>query len=138
VLVEIKLLGGQDIDGIFGPKTETAVKDFQSGEGLTVDGIVGPQTWAKLPPIAATPTLRRGSTGDGVKRLQKALSQLHAQGGGVLDPGPIDGTFGPKTEASVASFQRYAGLVDDGIVGDQTWNAPIGAAGKTLEDLAGY
>ncbi|MBD5395835.1 MAG: hypothetical protein HDR71_16590 [Lachnospiraceae bacterium] len=36
------------IDGIFGIKTLEAVKAFQAENGLTVDGIVGPKTWAKL------------------------------------------------------------------------------------------
>lgn len=35
-------------DGIFGPLTEEAVMEFQESNGLTVDGIVGPKTWAKL------------------------------------------------------------------------------------------
>ena len=34
--------------GNFGPKTEVAVKDFQSKNGLTADGIVGDGTWAKI------------------------------------------------------------------------------------------
>ena len=36
------------VDGIFGPDTANAVKDFQSDYGLTADGIVGPLTWQKL------------------------------------------------------------------------------------------
>lgn len=37
-----------DIDGAFGPVTETAVKSFQKANGLTADGIVGPNTYEKL------------------------------------------------------------------------------------------
>ncbi|PEJ48210.1 hypothetical protein CN692_24190 [Bacillus sp. AFS002410] len=37
-----------DVDGKFGPKTEKAVKEYQKRKGLTVDGIVGQQTWSKL------------------------------------------------------------------------------------------
>ena len=41
----------------FGPKTEAAVKAWQSANGLTADGIVGPATWAKIMgESAATPT----------------------------------------------------------------------------------
>lgn len=36
------------IDGLFGPLTKEAVRDFQGTHGLTVDGIIGPQTWAAL------------------------------------------------------------------------------------------
>ena len=39
------------VDGIFGAATEEAVKKFQEQYGLTVDGIVGIQTWAKLETI---------------------------------------------------------------------------------------
>lgn len=37
-------------DGIFGPITEEAVREFQKKKGLKVDGIVGPATLAKLIP----------------------------------------------------------------------------------------
>lgn len=39
---------GNPVDGIFGAKTEAAVKEFQRSNGLAVDGIVGPKTWAAM------------------------------------------------------------------------------------------
>jgi peptidoglycan hydrolase-like protein with peptidoglycan-binding domain len=42
------LQGKLFVDGVFGPNTEDAVRRFQHVHGLTVDGIVGPKTWAKL------------------------------------------------------------------------------------------
>jgi hypothetical protein len=39
---------GLAIDGIFGPATTNAVKDWQDDHGLADDGIVGPQTWRSL------------------------------------------------------------------------------------------
>lgn len=39
---------GINADGVFGKNTKTAVGSFQKKHGLTVDGKIGPKTWAKL------------------------------------------------------------------------------------------
>ena len=45
------------VDGIFGPKTKSAVEQFQEVNGLLVDGMVGPQTWSAIcnPPVSPPP-----------------------------------------------------------------------------------
>ncbi|MFZ7120485.1 MAG: peptidoglycan-binding domain-containing protein, partial [Eubacteriaceae bacterium] len=37
-----------DVDGYFGPITKSAVVTYQDGQGLGVDGIVGPNTWRSM------------------------------------------------------------------------------------------
>ena len=48
VLVMMKSLGFEQIDGMFGAKTEAAVRGFQDALDVTVDGVVGPVTWRAL------------------------------------------------------------------------------------------
>jgi peptidoglycan hydrolase-like protein with peptidoglycan-binding domain len=136
LLVMVKLLGPSDIDGSFGPRTQAAVTAFQSGAALTADGIVGPATWQALPADPNTPQLELGSAGAVVSALQKALV-TYGGAGTTTDPGPIDGDFGPHTDAAVRAYQSQRGVTIDGIVGDETWWAPAGAAGATLASLAG-
>jgi peptidoglycan hydrolase-like protein with peptidoglycan-binding domain len=61
--------------------------------------------------------LQRGSSGKEVKKMQEALKRAG------FSPGPIDGIFGPKTEAAVRKFQEYAKVKVDGIVGPKTMGA---------------
>ena len=112
------------VDGSFGSLTEQSVRAVQQAKHLTVDRIVGPQTWDAL-----AVTVRRGSTGDAVRGLQEEFQFRNLSG----DPSKglaIDGDFGPKTEAAVRGFQQalhadVPSVVVDGIVGPITWQALI-------------
>jgi hypothetical protein len=68
--------------------------------------------------------------------LQKGLLTFGGANS-ATDPGPIDGNFGPRTESAVRAYQTQQNIDVDGIVGDQTWWTPAGAAGATLASIAG-
>jgi N-acetylmuramoyl-L-alanine amidase len=113
-------------DGTFGSETERAVMKFQKKYGLTVDGLVGPNTLDKLNEILSssnpstdfplpTDILNREDEGPEVKQVQRALKAIN------FDPGAIDGIYGPLTEDAVTRFQSmYAVLENDGVYGPNT------------------
>ena len=127
---------GLVVDGDFGAQVEIAVKQFQEGAGLKVDGVVGPLTWAALPDGGAMPTLQIGSSGAVVASLQTLLTN-GAPGLWNTTPQGIDGDFGPHTKASVEAFQAWGGVTADGVVGDSTWSVSLHALSSTLETAVG-
>jgi peptidoglycan hydrolase-like protein with peptidoglycan-binding domain len=114
------------VDGKFGNHTYAAVIRYQhereAGEffalswPLKVDGIVGVSTWGRLAPD----TIKSGATGASVLLLQYLLT---ITGNPPWDPGPLDGNFGPLTEAAVKTYQTDMGLTSNGIVDAKTWTA---------------
>jgi peptidoglycan hydrolase-like protein with peptidoglycan-binding domain len=110
---------GVVVDGVFGPRTEEAVKQLQQQKGLAADGVVGPLTW----PVTVV-TVRQGSTGSAVRGVQEEFQFRNLSG----DPSKgvqVDGIFGPKTDAAVRGFQGAVGLAADGVVGPLSWRALV-------------
>jgi len=130
-------------NGVFGPDTDAAVRQFQRTFNLPVDGVIGPATWNRITQtwvavtnlaainsegvrvgIGATPpnvVLRSGSSGNDVRQLQWLLSYI-GQYYEFIPQLTVDGRFGPMTDNSVREFQRNFGLAVDGVVGPATWN----------------
>ncbi len=137
-------------DGIFGAQTKAAVIAFQKDYNLKADGIIGANTWELLKTInisnaeqdvvdpekpstgVSVTTLRKGSSGTAVKKLQQQLIQL-----GYLPSGEDDGKYGTKTKYAVSQFQKDQGIGVDGVCGSKTfvrlnevlgtqWDLPVG------------
>jgi N-acetylmuramoyl-L-alanine amidase len=108
----------------FDDELDRAVRTFQQERGLTVDGIVGPDTFRRLDEARwqlGDRVLRfvpgHLMRGDDVSDLQRRLSQLG------FNAGRADGAFGPRTDAAVREFQRSVGDTPDGTCGPETFRA---------------
>lgn len=124
---QLKTLGYYtlSVDGKYGAGSIAAVRNFQSANGLTADGLLGRVTWNKLFSGSAKAysgsssssssssgsdytTLQSGSKGTAVKNLQQALKNLGWSLG-------VDGSYGTQTVSAVKSFQERNGLTANGI-----------------------
>jgi len=111
-------------DGTFGEDTKTAVKRFQEGSGLVVDGYIGPTTKATLmSDDAQGNALAIGAKGEDVTRVQERLKDL-----GYMRK--ATGYFGSDTDAAVKNFQKTNRLTVDGKVGAQTMNRLMSDSAK--------
>ncbi|WP_277453511.1 NlpC/P60 family protein [Janibacter sp. DB-40] len=133
VVRAIQRVVGTSVDGIFGPATLAAVKDYQADNGLAVDGVVGPRTGSEMGLGGSTSStstrvasstsnftgvVRYGDRGSLVREVQRAVGTS------------VDGVFGPATLSAVKRFQADNGLAVDGVVGPRTGSA-MGLQGST-------
>lgn len=109
------------IDGLKGPRTTSAIKRFQRRAGLTPDGIPGTRTRTALgrygSHLLGSRPLAGGASGWDVAALQFLLA-WHG-----FPSAAVDGYLGWRAERALRRFQRWAGLIPDGVAGAQTLTA---------------
>src|SRR5918999_1237123 len=116
---------GISADGIFGPQTDTAVRQYQARNGLEVDGIVGPATWGSL--FESGPAVGASNVSPQVEerleqKLESAGRQLDAQAGIAR----AAGLFGSSSDSAGG---RRGGANQDAAGGsDQGGGSDEGAA----------
>ncbi|MCL2619497.1 MAG: peptidoglycan-binding protein [Defluviitaleaceae bacterium] len=140
-----------NVDGNFGPLTQTSVMAFQRIFGLNVDGVVGPITWERLfreyldlqpggqtptpptptplPPFPGTP-IRQGDRGENVRLIQNAINRLVPCNPGRLWQLTEDGNFGAMTRDAIFTFQSIFSMPITGVVDATTWDLLMSKAAE--------
>ena len=113
-----------DDSSFFDDRLDEAVRSFQQARGLSVDGIVGPQTLQRIEEARwklgdRTLSFVPGHLihGEDVVSLQQRLSTMG------FDCGKVDGIFGARTDKALREFQLGVGVTVDGTAGRETFDA---------------
>ena len=115
-LMELGYMDSDEPTEHFGSITEAALMRFQRHNDLNADGHLGEGTWLLLMNEGVQIcVMQNGDEGDDVESVQTRLYEL-----GYLGKNFITGTYGEKTSAAVADFQKANGIAPDGMVGHET------------------
>jgi len=141
----IQALIGADADGDFGPQTATALKAWQTAQGIPATGVVDNATWTVMPLATASracaqkiggtgftvscAVVSQDDTGPAVAVLEAALEQ------------PVDAEFDAATGKALVAAQQAAGLKASATTNRKTWKAlkltrtPVCTPGSTTPAL---
>jgi peptidoglycan hydrolase-like protein with peptidoglycan-binding domain len=124
------------VDGIAGPGTQRALRQFQMSNGLAVTGILDPQTMIKLIGAASTgqaartqPSPNQADPAYSMTEVRAAQQRLRDVG---LYHGAIDGVFSPQTRRAVERFQTINGLALTAALDQQTLSRLLPNAGPGI------
>lgn len=120
------------IDGIFGKRTENAVKQFQQLHHLKVDGVIDEKTYSKLVAVNPINNLKLGDQSEQVSAFQTKLKALNYY------TGSVDGIFGPLTLGAVKEYQKKNNLEVTGELDASTQlhiSTNRNKKGKTLQSV---
>ena len=129
-------------DGVYGTRTEQAVREWQRYANLPIDGEIGNDTWdsivnklrdlqivTNIPVASSSYYLSSGAQGISVFKMQEYLNEIAAVYN-CLRPIPVDGMYGPRTTTMVQQFQYLYDLNIDGVIGKATWDAIVNERNK--------
>ena len=122
---ELQTRLGLQPDGVFGGKTEAAVRQFQRQHGLAPDGIVGPRTWAALdenpaPPALTTPAPDAGRPDSSALRQAWADYEGAEEQMTLIPFGPDKIRVAPPTCAAWEALARVLDAHEYAIRGAET------------------
>jgi peptidoglycan hydrolase-like protein with peptidoglycan-binding domain len=125
---------GVQVDGVFGPETENAIRHFQAAHRLHVDGIVGPQTWGALgkhgqpeltPPPSALPQPKHAGA-HAAHAAAVASAASNGNGGARVENAVESSPAAPAAHRPVSyvrTLQQALHVAVDGEFGPETENA---------------
>ena len=124
-------------DGYFGPRTQAAVREFQTYARLNPDGIIGSLTWdaifdtlkrmqvvTNVPLASAAYFLGLGDYGIEVFKMQEYLNEI-AQDNPCLKTITVDGEYGNAMRSAGQQMQYLYDLTIEANIGKATWDTIV-------------
>ena len=116
------------LKGAWTQRLTKSVKRWQRQVGLHRTAMFSRSAWMTLLSAGPTTVLKLGSSGEDVRRVQRALNAASAK-----YKLPISGTFDPVTQAAVVAWQAKNGIAENGVVGPASLGRAAG--GEPLENV---
>lgn len=115
LLREKKYFDG-DLTGEYGTRTLKATRAWQADHKMPEKNLWSRQHWMSLLSAGSKPILKYGSSGDAVRRLQRALNAASPKATLV-----VTGVYGPGVEPAVKDWQERIGMEASGVVNKRVW-----------------